>query len=487
MSCSLPHTALAGTAPHADALPPGTRLGEFEVLGLLGSGGFGLVYEALDHSLRRRVAIKEYLPAALAGRTDGQSLWVRSSSQEQPFQAGLAAFVDEARLLAQFDHPSLVQVFRFWEANQTAYMAMPLYRGMTLKQALAHMRTPPPEAWLRKVLWSVASALRVLHQGRMLHRDISPDNIFLRDQGPPVLLDLGAAHHAVQGSSHRRAEVLKLNYAPIEQHAGATDLQQGPWSDLYALGAVVHGCLCSDAPAPASQRTVCDRMQPFARVARGVHQRFGIAYSPPFVDAVAQCLALQPAARPQSVDAFLQAMDMPCAPAGIEQFDFRAELGSAWTQPWEAPAPAVITMPVPAARPHRSNGRVAWAMAGSLGALVMAFGVGWPSLPGARHTPAEKDVIAELALPPHQAMPAVAAQSPVPPRRIVRAVAWTSPAAPRPERAPGPDETCAAAGFFARTLCIHRECQTPALAVHPLCVESRQQQADEWRRQMYVQ
>ena len=154
-SCSLftmiersSQTPAAGVS-HVDALPPGTRLAEFEILGLLGVGGFGMVYKAFDHSLHRAVAIKEYMPTALAGRVHGQSLGVRSSSDQQTFQAGLASFVGEARLLAQFDHPSLVKVFRFWEANNTAYMVMPLYSGMTFKQARAQMRTPPPEAWLR--------------------------------------------------------------------------------------------------------------------------------------------------------------------------------------------------------------------------------------------------------------------------------------------------------------------------------------------------
>ena len=134
---------------------------------------------------------------------------MRSSSDEQSFQAGLASFVDEARLLARFEHPSLVKVLRFWEANHTAYMVMPLYCGMTLKQARAHMRTPPPEAWLRTLLWSVTSALRVLHDGQTLHRDISPDNIFLQNHGPPVLLDLGAARHAI--SNRRHPAELKVN------------------------------------------------------------------------------------------------------------------------------------------------------------------------------------------------------------------------------------------------------------------------------------
>lgn len=326
----------------ADALPPGTRLGEFEILSVLGAGGFGMVYRAFDHSLLRPVAIKEYLPAALAHRTGDQSLWVRSSSDEPSFQAGLASFVEEARLLAQFDHPSLVKVFRFWEAHQTAYMVMPLYEGMTLKQARARMVAPPPEAWLRQVLWAVLSALRELHGAHTLHRDISPDNIFLQDCGPPVLLDLGAARKAMDSSIHRRhapATVLTASYAPIEQYPSSDgELAQGPWTDLYALGAVVHGCLSNASPLPATLRAVRDRLAPFPQVARAVRREFGTGYSPAFVAAVSQALALRPEERPESIEAFLRAMEMTEPPERAEPFDFRAALGAAWSGHAAGPA-----------------------------------------------------------------------------------------------------------------------------------------------------
>ncbi|MCZ8221479.1 MAG: serine/threonine-protein kinase [Acidovorax sp.] len=336
--------APASGVSHVDALPPGTRLAEFEILALLGVGGFGMVYKAFDHSLHRAVAIKEYMPSALAGRSEGQSLWVRSSSDHQTFHAGLASFVGEARLLAQFDHPSLVKVFRFWEANNTAYMVMPLYTGMTFKQARAQMRTPPPEAWLRKLLWSVLDALRVLHDGNTLHRDISPDNIFLQDNGPPVLLDLGAARHAINDQDRKHTAVLKVNYAPIEQYSdGDEELRQGPWSDLYSLAAVMHGCLANDTPLPATLRSIRDRMVSFSRIARTVKRQFGVEYSAPFVAAIAQALALRPEDRPQSIDAFLQAMEMTSPPDDVQHFDFRAELGDIWVEPADQPGPGLLT------------------------------------------------------------------------------------------------------------------------------------------------
>lgn len=338
---------------HVDALPVGTRLAEFEVLGLLGVGGFGMVYQAFDHSLQRPVAIKEFMPATLACRGADGAVVVRDPADQAAFQAGLQSFVAEARLLAQFDHPSLVKVFRYWEAHQTAYMVMPFYRGITLQAARSQMRSPPTEAWLRKVLWAVLGALKTLHQGRAVHRDVSPDNIFLQDIGPPVLLDLGAARHAMGGKTQDLTDAFKLSYAPLEQHAGAPDMRQGPWTDLYALAAVVHGVLCNKPPLPATFRAVRDRLPPFARVARTVQEQFGLGYSQPFVQAISQALAIDAKDRPQSVGALVQLMALE-TPNGMSRFDWRAELGPIWAPPGlSAPRPAArAESPLPSPQPR---------------------------------------------------------------------------------------------------------------------------------------
>jgi len=333
---------------HVDALPAGTRLAEFELLGLLGVGGFGMVYQAFDHSLQRPVAIKEFMPAALACRGADSAVVVRDPADQPAFQAGLRSFVAEARLLAQFDHPSLVKVFRYWEEHQTAYMVMPFYRGITLQAARSQMRSPPTEAWLRKVLWAVLGALKTLHQGRAVHRDVSPDNIFLQDIGPPVLLDLGAARHAMGGKTQDLTDAFKLSYAPLEQHADAPDMRQGPWTDLYALAAVVHGLLCNKPPLPATFRAVRDRLPPFSRVARTVQEQFGLGYSPGFVTAMGQALSIDAKDRPQTVGALVQIMALE-TPNGMSRFDWRAELGPIWAPPGVAVSgPLAVEASVPA-------------------------------------------------------------------------------------------------------------------------------------------
>jgi serine/threonine protein kinase len=332
----------AMVAGHLDALAPGTRLAEFEIQGLLGVGGFGMVYRGYDHSLHRAVAIKEYMPTSLAGRDSSASVTVKSAVDSVSFESGLRSFIAEARLLARFDHPSLVKVYRFWEANNTAYMAMPLYEGITLKEARRRMSGPPPQAWLQSVLWSVLAGLKVLHDNNTLHRDVSPDNIFLQNVGPPVLLDLGAARRAILDTSHKHTAVLKVNYAPIEQYADAKDMQEGPWTDLYAVAAVMHGCICNEPPLPATFRAVRDRMPPIAQVAQTAQTHFNQTYSESFVQAVAHALTIEPAERTASVEAFADEMGMK-NPPDLARFDWRKALGDSVMLMETGDDPAPIT------------------------------------------------------------------------------------------------------------------------------------------------
>jgi serine/threonine protein kinase len=284
------------------ALPVGTRLGEFELLGLLGVGGFGIVYLALDHALEREVAVKEYMPAQLAGRTQTLHVSLRSQADADTFALGLRSFVNEARLLARFDHPSLLKVYRFWEANGTAYMAMPVLRGRTLKEERQDMAAAPDEAWLRALLQPLLGALERLHDEGVYHRDIAPDNIQIEPGGRPVLLDFGAARRVISDKSQTLTAILKPAYAPIEQYAEAGAVRQGPWTDIYALGATLYYLLMKRPPAPATTRTVHDEAsaltpQAFARC------------SAQFLRIVDWMLAPRPNDRPQSVAALRDVLE----------------------------------------------------------------------------------------------------------------------------------------------------------------------------------
>jgi serine/threonine protein kinase len=256
-------TADARDDDSTNALPAGTRFGELEILGTLGVGGFGIVYLARDHALEREVAIKEYMPSQFAQRDGRSQVSVRSMSMRETFELGRRSFVNEARLLARFDHPSLLKVYRFWEANGTAYMVMPRLVGQNLREARKAQPTPPPEAWTRRIFDAVLGGLAVLHAQHVWHRDVAPDNIFLpADGGPPILLDFGAARQAIGDHTQIFTAILKPSYAPIEQYAEATSLKQGPWTDFYALAAAMHDLLTGRPPPPCTARAMGDELAP---------------------------------------------------------------------------------------------------------------------------------------------------------------------------------------------------------------------------------
>ena len=276
------------------ALPAGTRVAEFEVRSMLGSGGFGIVYLAWDHALEREVALKEYMPGTLAGRGTGLQVSVRSKSTAETFALGLRSFINEARLLARFDHPSLVKVYRFWEDNGTAYMVMPYYVGRTLRQAREGMVVPPGEAACQRVLDGVLSALETLHREGVFHRDIAPDNILLGDDGLPVLLDFGAARRVLSDRTQALTSIMKPHYAPLEQYADANSMRQGPWTDLYALGGTLYFLLTGEEPVAAASRALHDDQPRLAELRPR-------DCTPGFLAAIDWMLALKPPERPQSV------------------------------------------------------------------------------------------------------------------------------------------------------------------------------------------
>ncbi len=283
-----------GTASSQNGLPLGTTLSEFEITGVIGEGGFGIVYLAYDHSLQRQIALKEYMPSALASRSAGATVTIRSERYAETFQAGLRSFINEARLLAQFDHPSLVKVYRFWEGNGTAYMVMPFYQGMTLKETLSLMSSPPTEPSMKQLLTQLLDALEVIHNDHCLHRDIAPDNILILPNGRPLLLDFGAARRVISNMTQSLTVILKPGYAPVEQYADLTAMKQGAWTDIYALGAVAYFAITGQAPMPSVGRMISDSLVPLSKAAIG-------RYSPGFLEGIDRALAVKPDDRPQNV------------------------------------------------------------------------------------------------------------------------------------------------------------------------------------------
>ena len=308
--------AAASASPALDehnALPAGTRFGELEILRVVGVGGFGIVYLARDHSLDRDVALKEYMPGQLAARGPSAQVSVRSGSHMETFALGLRSFVNEARLLARFDHRSLVKVYRFWEANNTAYMVMPFLQGRTLREARRAMSNPPDEAWMRQTLNPLLEALDLLHREAVYHRDIAPDNILLPTDGSQaVLLDFGAARRAIGDRTQTFTAILKPSYAPIEQYAESVSLRQGPWTDIYALGAAIHYLIKGVPPPPATARTIEDHSEVLASVAVP-----GISST--YLAAVDWALAVRPQDRPQSVAEFRDALDGKITPPTVSR------------------------------------------------------------------------------------------------------------------------------------------------------------------------
>ncbi len=241
------------------ALKKGHRLNQYEILSVLGMGGFGITYLAQDTTLDKLVAIKEYLPSDFALRATDSKVTAKSTSTATDFQWGLARFLEEARILAKFRHPHIVEVYQIFESNATAYIVMGYAEGETLAARL--QRTGPmSEADVKAMLVPILDGLQKVHALGFLHRDVKPGNIIMRKEEGAVLIDFGAARQAVGAKSRSITSIVTEGYAPIEQYSSTGD--QGTWTDIYALGAVAYKCLTGETPPSATMRLRTDPMQP---------------------------------------------------------------------------------------------------------------------------------------------------------------------------------------------------------------------------------
>ncbi|UCE30805.1 MAG: protein kinase [Burkholderiales bacterium] len=295
------------TPRSGSTLPPGTRLNEFEIVRLLAAGSVGGLYLAEDRLLGRRVAIKEFLPEQIALRTADGEVRPRSESTAAAFDAGRRSLLEEARLLAQVEHPALVSVLRFWEANGTAYVVMPYYEGQVLREALAAQPHLGTEQWLRRLAARMLGALAAMHAAGAVHGDLSPETVLILPGDQPMIVGLGATRRKLAETAPGLTVMVKPGFAPIEQYA--TDLPYGPWSDVYGVAAILYLGVTGKPPAPAITRVAGKALVPAAD--------FGHAgFSATFLEAIDRGLALEGADRPQSAQALRELLGIDDATRG---------------------------------------------------------------------------------------------------------------------------------------------------------------------------
>ena len=239
---------------HLNSLKPGYRIHWYEIIEILGEGGFGITYLARDVNLNHEVAIKEYMPSDLATRNDDDgSVHPISSEKEETYLCGLERFLEEAKTIAQFQHPNIIRVRSVFKANNTAFMVMDYEMGESLHEILMRRKTLDEED-LKNIISPIIDGIRLVHAAGIIHRDIKPANIFLRIDGDPVLLDFGSARQSLGLSEQSMTRIVSRGYAPIEQHNTGDELQ-GTWTDIYSLGATLYRCVAGVPPSDAIDRS----------------------------------------------------------------------------------------------------------------------------------------------------------------------------------------------------------------------------------------
>ncbi len=283
---------------HQTILSPGDMLGSYRIDSFLGQGGFGVTYVARDTMLDIQVAIKEYLPERIVRRAADKTIQPRSEEHTELVRKGLISFLKEARTLAKFKHPNIVRVMSIFELNNTAYMVMEYERGHELK-LLLDQRKSTNEVALKALFVPILDGLEEVHRHGFIHRDIKPANILVREDGSPVLLDFGSARLASGHQTELLTAMVTAGFAPLEQYSGL-DEQQGPWTDIYALGAVLYYAVMGVAPVDSTLRGAAvlnDNVDPF----HGLSSLKPEGYSVAFCRAVDWALQFKVSSRPQSL------------------------------------------------------------------------------------------------------------------------------------------------------------------------------------------
>ncbi len=291
---------------HRNALPPGYKLHWYHIERILGQGGFGITYLATDTNLNRQVAIKEYLPVEMAVRQDNTSVYPVSGEHGEQFKWGLERFISEARTLARFKHPNIVRVHAVFRENNTAYMVMEYEHGRGLDRILKEKKTLAEDE-LKQIMSPILSGLEAVHAASFIHRDIKPPNIYIREDNTPVLLDFGSARQSLGERTQTLTTMVSPGYAPFEQYAGKS-MKQGPWTDIYGLGATLYRAVTGISP-PDSM----DRSEAILHTGKDIYvTATEIAagnYTSRFLAAIDHALVFKPEDRPQSISAWQAGMD----------------------------------------------------------------------------------------------------------------------------------------------------------------------------------
>ena len=277
-------------------LPPDTLIGGYRVVRKVASGGFGVVYLAVNAE-GQQVAIKEYLPSSLASRASGALLPQVQPEKLSLYRLGLKSFFEEGRSLAQISHPSVVSVMNFFRENETVYMVMNYLEGASLQDFIITARDLKQakvfrESTIRSLFDEILRGLRIVHQHKMLHLDIKPANIFITDDNKSVLIDFGAAREVLSKEGNFIRPMYTPGFAAPEMYR--RDVSMGPWTDIYAIGACIYACMQGYPPNEAPQRLENDRIAVALTRLRGV-------YSDSLIEVVEWCMSLDPLSRPQSV------------------------------------------------------------------------------------------------------------------------------------------------------------------------------------------
>ncbi len=370
----------------SNTLPVGYRLHQYRIEAVLGAGGFGITYKAVHEALQTQAAIKEYFPVEWSYRdrdevnvlanTQG-ALPTSEAGEDVCYTWGLERFLNEARILARINHPGVVRVRDFFEANGTAYIVMDYEDGEPLSQRLQREKTLP-EDQARRLLDDVLPALEAVHAQGYLHRDLKPANLYRRADGRTILIDFGAARQALGRRSKSVTSVFSPGYSPIEQYL-VDGKGYGPWTDIYAVGSVLYHAVTGAAPIEAPARVLDDPLKPAAEVAAE-------RYHPTLLRLVDRAMAVRPEKRFQTVAQMRLALSAPVEDDGdhtvqwelpprpdLHRSGERPHLGGGAPPPQPKPTPASAA---PSAAPGGSTGLQWLDWRWPVGALVIATLVG---------------------------------------------------------------------------------------------------------------